>query len=44
MLVRLERIANQIKVEELKAVFNEALSEWGDHANFGFKPEIKYKD
>jgi hypothetical protein len=41
-LVKYERVANQVKVEELRKVFTEAVSEWGDNANFGFNPELKY--
>ena len=31
-----------MKVTELKNIFTEAVSEWGDHANFGFNPQLKY--
>ena len=37
-LILRERIANSIKVDALKEIFEEALTEWGDKANFGFNP------
>ena len=42
MLVHRERLANSLKVDQLKAMFTEVIEEWGDHANFGFNPEVKY--
>jgi hypothetical protein len=42
-LILRERIANGIKIDKLKEVFEEALSEWGDKANFGYNPQLKYK-
>jgi hypothetical protein len=44
MLAQRERVANSIKVDQLKKVLEEAIFEWGDQANFGFNPELKYKE
>lgn len=41
MILR-ERIANSIKIDHLKEIFEETLSEWGDKGNFGYNPELKY--
>jgi hypothetical protein len=43
-ITRLEQVANQCKIDELKQVFDEAIEEWGDHANFGYNPQLKYKE
>jgi len=43
MLVQRERIANSIQIDLLKQIFEEALSEWGDKANFGYNPQLKFK-
>ncbi len=44
MVVHRERLANSVKIEQLKSIFKEALTEWGDNANFGFNPEAKYAE
>jgi hypothetical protein len=43
-LARLERVANSVKVDQLQQVFAEAIEEWGDNGNFGFNPQLKYKE
>ena len=42
-LILRERVANTIKIDHLKQVFEETLSEWGDKGNFGYNPQLKYK-
>jgi len=38
-----ERVANTIKIDHLKQVFEENLSELDDKGNFGYNPQLKYK-
>jgi len=44
MLTQRYRYANALTVQQTKAMFEEALTEWGDHANFNFNPMVKYSD
>lgn len=43
-LARLERVANSMQVTQLQQVFAEAIEEWGDNGNFGYNPQLKYKE